>query len=239
MCPPWFNDAMTRLGPVMLTAMLAVLVPSVAEARQPPAPVLEAVDRLLTEHAAGQAGEIRIEIDGIDPGNHLPACERLQAFMPKGRRAWGKTSVGVRCEVPVPWTIYVSARVRVFGDYLALARDLRPGKLVAPDDLVRRHGDLADEGAGALTDATQAIGHPARVAVAAGQVLTRDMLRIPPVVKRGDQVRVISEGSGFQVTNQGRALNDAGEGQVVRVRLTSGKVLTGSARLDGTVAVGR
>lgn len=197
------------------------------------------VERLLAEQAINAAGAIRIEVADIDPDNHLPACERLAAFMPRGRRAWGRTSVGVRCGAPVPWTIYVSARVRVLGDYLVLARPLRPGQLVAPEDLVRRHGDLADDGAGALIDATQAIGHPARVAVAAGRPLTRDMLRVPPVVKRGDPVRVVSEGGGFRVANQGRALNDAGEGQVVRVRLPSGKVLSGTARPDGAVSIGR
>ncbi|MCB1914276.1 MAG: flagellar basal body P-ring formation protein FlgA [Rhodocyclaceae bacterium] len=230
---------MSRIGAALLSlTSFAVLLSSSVSARQPVAPVRDAVERLLFERAAGSSADVRVEVAPIDADNHLPACERLDAFMPRGRRAWGRTSVGVRCQAPVRWTIYVSARVQVFGDYLVLARDLRPGQLVAPEDLTRRHGDLTEDGAGALVDATQAVGHPARIAVAAGRPLTREMLRVPPVIGRGETVRVVTEGRGFQVANQGRALNDAGEGQVVRVRLPSGKVLSGRARLDGTVVVG-
>lgn len=191
----------------------------------------------LAAQTRGLAGEVVIEIDDLDPANHLPACDRLTAFLPNGQRAWGHVSIGVTCEQPATWTAYVSARVRVLGHYLVLARALRPGQIVGPDDIERRSGDLTTEGDGALVDSTQAIGHPARIAVAAGQPLKREMLRIPPAVRRGQQVRVVTGGSGFEVSSEGRAMNDAAPGELVRVRLKKGRVLSGQARADGSIEI--
>ncbi len=214
-----------------------LLMPMTGWSRQEPAPVEQAVSRFLAEQTSGLAGEVRIEVGRFDPNNHLPPCRQLSAFLPSGQRAWGQTTVGVGCQEPASWTAYVPARVRVIGDYLALARPLRAGQVVGPDDLEWRRGDLADEGDGALTDATQAVGYPARIAVAAGQPLTRHLLRLPPVIQRGQEVRVVTAGDGFQVSNAGKAMNSAGTGESVRVRLRKGRIVTGTARPDGSVLI--
>lgn len=224
-------------GWISLFLAAALALPGGTQARQPEPPVREEVQRLLDEHTRGLAGEVLVTIGPIDPRNRLPECSTLEAFLPAGARAWGSTTVGVRCTAPIAWTIYVPVKVAVFGDYLVVSRPLQAGQLVTASDLARRHGDLASEGDGAMLDAARAIGLPARIAIAAGQPLRSDMLRIPPVVKRGEQVRVLTQGPGFSVANEGRALNDAAEGQIVRIRLGSGKVLVGTARHDGVVEV--
>ncbi len=238
MAVSWFNRPM-RFPTSALLPFAALLASLSAEvpAKQPQPPVRRVVESFLHQRVDALAGEVSVEVEDIDTHNHLPPCDRLAAFMPNGRRAWGRTSVGVRCEAPVEWTIYVAARVRVVGEYLVLSKPLRPGQIVSPDDLETRRGDLATEGAGALIDSTQAVGYPARFAVSAGQPLKREMLRLPPVVRRGQQVRVLTTGRGFTVANEGRALNDAAAGQLVRVRLASGKVLSGTAGEDGAVRI--
>ncbi|MCB1955016.1 MAG: flagellar basal body P-ring formation protein FlgA [Rhodocyclaceae bacterium] len=219
------------------TLLLMALLPGPTEARQPPEPVKALVSRYLAERTAGLAGEIHISVDDLDPNNHLPPCSALAAFLPEGQRAWGNTTVGVSCQEPAPWTAYLTARVEVIGDYLVLARPLRAGQVVGPDDLSWQRGDLTSEGLDALTDATQAVGHPARIAVASGQPLKRAMLHLPPVVQRGQVVRVVTQGSGFSVSNEGKAMNSAGVGESVRVRLQKGRIVTGVAREDGIVDI--
>ena len=59
------------------------------------------------------------------------------------------------------------------------------------------------------------------------------------MVRQRDQVRVVTNGAGFSVSNEGKALNSAAAGQVVKVRLASGRVISGIARPDGVVEVGR
>jgi flagella basal body P-ring formation protein FlgA len=48
---------------------------------------------------------------------------------------------------------------------------------------------------------------------------------------------VVSRGSSFAVTAEGRALNNAAEGQLAQVRMASGQTVSGIARADGSVEI--
>src|SRR6266704_2460703 len=73
--------------------------------------------------------------------------------------------------------------------------------------------------------------------VSAGGPLRRDMMRAVPVVSQNQTVKLISEGRGFSISTDGKALNNAAEGQVVQVRIVSGQVVGGIARAGGIVNV--
>ncbi|NMF91366.1 flagellar basal body P-ring formation chaperone FlgA [Aromatoleum petrolei] len=220
---------------ISLLALGPTFAAGIAAAQQPLPPVRQAVMAFLGEQTSGLPGKVGITVDGVDPQNQLPACSELVPFLPPGTRAWGRINVGVRCDSPVVWTIYVPAQISVVSDYLVAARPIRAGQVIAPTDLERRSGDLAAEAPNTLTDMTQAVGHNARFTIAAGNTLRTDMLRLPQTVRQGQNVKVIGTGSGFTVTNEGRALNAAAAGEPVRVRLGSGQVVSGKARGDGVV----
>jgi flagella basal body P-ring formation protein FlgA len=59
----------------------------------------------------------------------------------------------------------------------------------------------------------------------------------PWTIVQGQTVRTVSKGTGFSVTSEGKALNNANEGQIVQVRTSSGQVLSGFARVGGIVEV--
>jgi flagella basal body P-ring formation protein FlgA len=86
-------------------------------------------------------------------------------------------------------------------------------------------------------DKEQAVGRAALASLAVGRPLRADMLRLPMVVQQGQSVKVVGTGSGFQVSNEGRALTSAVVGQVTQVRLNSGQILSGVVRADGTVEI--
>ncbi|THF64186.1 flagellar basal body P-ring formation chaperone FlgA [Pseudothauera rhizosphaerae] len=227
-----------RGGAARLLCGLALAVSfASAAAQQAAEPVRATALRFLQAEAAGLPGEVKVSVGELDPNNRLPPCAELAAFFPAGARAWGQTNVGVRCDSPVTWTAYLPARVEVVADYLVVARALRPGQIVGSDDLRLEQGDLAALPANTLTDPTQAVGHHARIAVAAGAALRASHLRLPPAVRQGQDVRVVSGGPGFSVTSEGRALNAAAEGESVRVRLPGGQVVSGIARNGGVVEV--
>jgi len=50
-------------------------------------------------------------------------------------------------------------------------------------------------------------------------------------------VKILSGGNGFRVSAEGRALNNAQEGQVTQVRTGGGQTISGVARAGGTVEV--
>ncbi|MDR1661133.1 MAG: flagellar basal body P-ring formation protein FlgA [Azoarcus sp.] len=218
-----------------LTAFAAFAATANLAAQQPPAPVETAAREFIEARTRGLFGEVVIEIGPLDPANQLPPCEEPAAFLPASTRAWGALSIGVRCEKPVAWTVYLQARVKVIADYVALARPLRAGQIVGPGDLGLRRGDLAALPDDVLTDASQAAGRHARYALAKDSPLQTRMLRTPAVVQQGGEVTVFSRGAGFQASNTGRALNSAAPGEAVRVRLPDNRVVTGMARTDGAV----
>jgi flagella basal body P-ring formation protein FlgA len=199
--------------------------------------IRQSAEQFLRAQASALPGETRVTIGAIDSNLHLASCDTLEAFLPSGSRAWGKTTVGVRCRQPVPWTVYISSTVHVMSDYIAAAVPLSQGKIIGQNDIVKLKGDLATLPAGILTDPMQAIGHTVAVSLSSGIPLTQSALHIQQAVQQGQTVRLVSSGPGFSISAEAKALTAANEGQLVRAKTASGQIVNGIAKLGGVVEV--
>jgi flagellar basal body P-ring formation protein FlgA len=206
--------------------------------RQDTSTVRQTVEQFLRVQTAGLPGEVNISVGNVDARTNLPQCAEPQAFMPNGSRIWGKTTVGVRCTTPSPWTIYVAATVQVIGEYVITAAPLAQGHMVGASDVVKIKGDLTSLPNSIITDANQAIGRTVAISLPSGAPLRSDSLRTQPAVQQGQSVRVVSSGPGFRVSTEARALNNASEGQIAQARTASGQVVSGIAKSGGIVEVG-
>ncbi|MFC7287756.1 flagellar basal body P-ring formation chaperone FlgA [Herminiimonas glaciei] len=206
-----------------------------AEPRQDLAVLKQTAEQFLQTQANGLPGEVRVTVGAIDPRLKLPVCPVPEAFLPPSSKAWGKTTVGVRCNVPSAWTIYISAQVRVHGEYIAAAAPLAQGQNIGQGDIAKVKGDLTNLPSGVITDAAQAIGRTAATTIALGAPLRQDALRNQQAIQQGQAVRVILNGDGFSVSSEARALNNANEGQLTQVRTAAGQVISGIAKLGGIV----
>jgi flagella basal body P-ring formation protein FlgA len=225
----------------LLTTLLLVAGPTLAEpaaARQDPGALRLLAEQYLQQQSAALPGTVTVGVGALDARMNLPACAALQAFQPPGARAWGKTTVGLRCGAPAAWTIYVQAQVSVLAEYVASALPLAQGQPIEASQLVLLKGDLAALPNGVVTDMAQAIGRSSTVALAAGVPLRLDGLRSKPVIQQGQLVRVVSAGAGFRVSTAAHAIGTAGEGQIVQARTASGAIVSGVARAGGLVEVG-
>lgn len=220
-----------------LSAMAAASFAQSAPARQDHGALRQAVTQFLTVQAGGLPGQISVTVGAIDPRLNLAACAAPEAFLPNGAKAWGKTSVGVRCTAPSPWTVYIPAMVQVQGEYLAAAVPLAQGQTIGPNDVAKVRGDLTALPPGIVTDASQAVGYTVARTVALGAPLRQDALRSQQAVAQGQMVRLVSAGPGFKVTTDGRALANGSDGQTIQVRAPNGQVVSGVARLGGLVEV--
>lgn len=199
------------------------------------APVIEAY---LRSQTAGLSGEVRIRLVQPQSGP-LPVCEQTpEAFLPAGTKAWGRVSVGVRCNSSQPWTRYVAAQVAVHGPYFVASRAIGAGQMLAASDAERRQGDLTTLPATVVVDAAQMEGTLAVNALATGAPLRRDLLRHPSLVLQGQAVKMMQRGNGFVTSAEGKALTSAAVGATVQVRMQGGQVLSGVVQADGTVARG-
>lgn len=226
-------------------AALLIVLPAAAQTaaapdnhgRQNPNALRAVVEQFLLTQAAGLPGEVSVKVGQIDARTALAACPAPQAFLQPGARAWGKTTVGVRCTAPSNWTLYVQAQVNVQADYVVAALPLAQGQAIEAGQLALMKGDIAAMPNGIVTDTAQALGRTPTVSLAAGTPLRLDLLRSKPVVQQGQAVRIVSSGNGFSVSGEGRAIGTAGDGQVVQVRTASGNMVSGTARAGGMVEV--
>lgn len=205
--------------------------------RQDLALLKQKVEEFLNAQAVGYPGEVSVSAGAIDRNLRLASCPAPEAFLPTGSRAWGKTSVGVRCVSPAAWTIYVQATVSVMADYFVAAAPLAQGHVMSSQDLVTAKGDLTRLPSGIFTDASQVIGRSVTISLTAGSVLRQEMLKAPTAVHQGQTVMITSSGNGFRVSAEGQALTSAAEGQPVQVKVASGEVITGIARRGGQIEV--
>lgn len=190
----------------------------------------------LQQQTVGLPGKVAITVAPVFPRG-LAACSTLQPFLPMGGRAWGETTVGVRCVGERPWTVYARANISVHATYFTAARALVPGDVLTPADLVARDGDLTTLPQTIVTDRAQAVGAAALIRVSAGMPLRLDMLRGVGAVTVGQSVRVVAKGNGFAVTSEGSVMNNATPGQTVRVKTPNGEIVNGTVTNQGTVEI--
>jgi len=229
---------------LLTTAALLALLPAAqtqaqqaAPLRQDAAALKRSVEQFLQVQSGGLPGQVTVAVGAVDPRMNLAACPDPQAFFMPGARAWGKTTVGVRCVAPAAWTIYIQATVTVVGDYIASAAPLAQGQAIEAGQLVTLKGDLTTLPAGIATDMGQVIGRSTNISLPPGTPLRLDTLRSKPVVQSGQLVRLVSSGNGFSVSAEARAMSTAGDGQVVQVKTSGGQQITGIAKAGGLVEV--
>lgn len=195
------------------------------------------VEEFLQVQTGGLPGQVTVAVGAIDPRMNLAACAEPQAFFMPGARAWGKTTVGVRCATPTAWTVYIQASVTVIGEYVASAAPLAQGQTIEAGQLVMLKGDLTMLPAGIATDISQVVGRSSNSSLPPGTPMRIDTLRTKPVVQSGQLVRLVSSGAGFSVSAEARAMSTAGDGQVVQVKTSGGQQITGIAKVGGLVEV--
>lgn len=227
---------LTRFAKAALLLALAVgHIGPVAAAESEP--IRSAIGEFLDRQASGLPGPARYEIGRISVAGIGGGCRRISVAMPPAAKPWGRTHVQARCVEGANWSLFVPVDIHVVADYLVSARPLRAGQALVDADIATRRGDLAELPTNVLTDPSQAIGQSTTAALPAERPLRADLLRKPVVVRQGQNTRVVSGGSGFQVASEGKALGNAVPGQVVQVRMISGQTVSGVAQPDGSVQI--
>ena len=219
--------ALRRLLLLPLIAGLAA-----APAAAAPADARAVVERFLQAQTAGLAGKARIEVNM--PAT-LPACESLQAFLPRGAAPTGRVSVGLRCAGDRPWMRYVQARVAIEGRYFVAARAIEAGQALGAGDLAERTGDLGTLPRSVVTDAAELKGVVAANRIAAGAPVRRELLRGVVVIQQGQTVQVVAQGPGFTVSTEARAMTRAEAGATVQAKTRDGRLVSGVADEGGQI----
>lgn len=168
------------------------------------------------------------------PQSQWPECPNPQFSLPGNSRMWGNMSVAANCEQN---RRYIQVQVQVTGDYMVSARPVARGGTLTAADIKVQHGRLDTLPARTVMSADEITDGVTLRDIIPGQPLTQMMIRQPWRVKAGQNVTVTANGGGFSVTSEGRAMNNATAAQPVRVRMSSGQIVSGKVGADGIILI--
>lgn len=192
------------------------------------------IEQFLLRQTAGLPGKVGITIDTPISGS-LPACESPEPFLPGGARLWGRISVGVRCHSDQPWTRYVPVHIAVRSVYYVALQPIPAGHVLTVADATAREGDLTSLPRSVIVDPSQFNGATALNQIASGAPLRRELLRDAVAVQRGQTIRVRTQGAGFVVSAEGKAMTSGAVGALIQVKMQGGTLISGIVGPDGMV----
>lgn len=219
----------------MLLFALTGQISAQAGAQQSHAEMHDAVAAFIRAQTLTLPGQVSIKVEEIDRRVVRSACPTLEVFLPPGSQLLGNTTIGVRCPIKNGWTLFVPAQITVSVDMLITNKPLPQGHVLQADDISHQKGELAQMGI--LIDPVQAIGKVLKNSVGTGQILKQDMLRTPYAVTQGQTVQLQLESSGLSIHSEGYALNNAADGETIKVKTPSGQIVSGTAKQGGIVEV--
>ena len=227
-----------RLAAFTLVLVCATsLLAQAAADRQPLESIREAArDHVRALHADTSATVI-IEAGYIDSRLRLKQCSKpLDTFVTGGASRGPNTTVGVQC--PGTWKIFVPVKTRYRTQVVVLNAPVSRGSTLKVGDLATRTEDVQRFSQGYFNDPAKAIGQVMRRPGVPGTVLKPSMLQPALMIEKGQTVRLVLAGENFRINASGKALEDASEGQRLRVEnLSSSQVVEGIATGPGKVEI--
>ncbi len=200
---------------------------------------LRAAAEAAVQRAAGKTPGVVAVAAPLDPRLQLNACNSApQGFIAGDGQLHDSTTVGVRCDAPVRWTIYIrvalSAEIPVLVARRALPRDTKPQ--IADFELTKRTvPGLSNRYIG---DAQQLAGRKLRRPLNIGEALSTDALVMAPVIRRGQQVTVLARAGAMEIRMNAMALTDGRPSERISVRnLSTNRVIEGVVAGDALVEV--
>ena len=200
----------------------------------------ELAARALEGRAQSQGlSDIQVEVFPLDGRVNLPKCgEQVRVLSDRNQPVLGRVAVGMRCQRPEPWTIYLRGRVTSSVTMPVLAQPVNRAELIGHDDVVLKSLQIDADLRGVIIDRNYMVGKVAVRNLIAGQPLRHSDVKAPKLISRGQSVTITSKAGGLTVTMKGRALGNARVGDRVWVQnQSSNKRVEGEVAPDGSVLV--
>lgn len=181
---------------------------------------------------------MEVQVGRLDARLKLAPCEEIEPYMPSGSKLWGRTRVGLRCvKGEKLWNVFLPVTVKAYGPAWVLTGNVSAGQVLDASHAMQSEVDWAESPHNVLAAPEAWQGQTAARNLTAGMTLRESMVRPPVLFKVGAVVKVLVQGGGFVVTSSGKALEAAGEGQSVRVKMDNGRTVMGTVNAQGEVIV--
>lgn len=164
--------------------------------------------------------KIKIEIGRLDPRLQLVKCSSpLEIFSQPSNSS--QSIVGVRCNKPKAWSIFVPTKVTRYAQLVVTRRALPRGHLVGQNDIEITEKDVPNNSVSYIATKEKVIGKVLKKPLPTGTIIDVTDIEFPKIVRRGEQVTIFIEKDILGVRMQGDALKDGALGEKIRIKNTS------------------
>lgn len=206
--------------------------------------ILDVARELLLERLPWPAEDVQIEIEEKPANREVPAGSgrpTLEASMAGGFAAGGKARVIVtgKAHGRSLFRTTVCFLVHVFEEIVVARRDIHQGEIFNEDNVAGRRLDVTALSPGNLySEAAALIGKRAARSIRTGMPIARQVVIVPPVIKRGDMVQIVFKTPFLSLTARGLSKESGAPGQMIRVQnIDSGREVIGRVTPGGQVSV--
>ena len=213
-----------RQAGIKLTHLKVVFPPRVEIAREyvrvPKDRIREIVRTFILKEVPWGADHTRIKKITVKSDVILPAGYiTYKVLLPENRYPAGKVPVQVQYSVDgkLAKTIWVTADTTVMMKVIVSKRPIRRAHFITKDDVAVKEKSLRTIPINVITDLKDVIGKRAKRKIVPMVIMTKDLIEQPPLVKRGDVVRIVAESGCLKVSALGEVMGRGYEGSRVCV----------------------
>ena len=215
--------------------VLAVFAPGTAALAQdanriePPESIRAAAETFVKSQLPQEASVASVTAGALDSRLRLVRCTGgLRPQLPAGAALQSRTMIGVACEGPVHWTVYVPVTVESRIPVLVLKHPVPRDARLTIEDVTVETRKVTGLATAFLTAVSDLQARTVQRPLPMGTTLTIDMFKPDLVIRHGQEVTLVAAAGGIEVRATGRALADAAGGTRLKVQnLSSLKVVEG------------
>lgn len=224
---------------VIVSLLIGLVCPAYSESLQ----LLDEIEHTAYVYSLAEAqaqyDNPQIIVEPLDSRLRLQKCEQeLSAFSNSDSVGLGSQTIGIKCDAPVAWTVYVPVKIKVFKPVVVAAKGLDAKQVITEDDIRLEQQDIARLRRGYMENIESVVGQELKYPIAVGSVINPTSLLEQKVVHRGEQIMLVAIIGKMEVRMAGTALADGEQGERVRVKNTSShRVVEGVVDGPGIVRV--
>lgn len=158
-----------------------------------------------------------------DSVKRLTPCQSALKFYAADNNQvlWGRHNYRIECPDQTGWMLRGRVTVSVRLQVWVAARNISRQQTIGAADLQLQTARLEQLTHGFSVQGESLLNYRAVRPIAVGQVLDKNNLRLPLLVRKGEQVVIRAEQDGFTASMAGIALQDGMLGQMITVRNSS------------------
>ena len=180
----------------------------------------------------------RIKVRGTD--KFPVGAITLDLLEPEPQKITGRVNLRVMVKVDgekFGW-LTLSGWVDCYETVVCTSSYLSRGTVLKPADLEYERMNTSRMPAAVIRDLNDAVGKRLKRNIKAGNYLRRNMLSVPPVIHKGDKVKLVAKSGNIKIVTLGIAKSAGGTGDQIRIEnMTSKKTIVGRIKDASTVEV--